>query len=164
MWAFGVLERDGEHRAVATVEPHNETQHYEVGRRLKAGGLTAVNKHDWNRFALALSRCSITVENGMFTEVHTGLTRMLADPPQPLSDRWIEVAKARRPALVIVPPGTMPSIGADRPVPLELLEHLPAAVDRLCEAKKLLAGFVTLLDAPAPKAGNGTHTLRTSEL
>ena len=160
-FAYGLVEKAGEQRAVAIAQADDAEAHEQLAKRFKAGGLTKVRAADWNRLALSLSDCSLTLEGGLHTQIHTGRSRMLLNPPQaPSSPQWLVVAGQRLPVLGLVGPGSLPSMGADRPAPDEVLELLPDQLDRAANDGTLLAGFARLLDVPAPTAGPGTHTTR----
>lgn len=160
-FAYGLVAKAGERRALAIAQADTTDAHEQLARRFKAGGLAKVRAADWNRFALGRSDCSITIEGSMHTQVHTGRSRMILATPQSVSSvGWVEVARERMPILGLVPPGSLPNVGPDRLVHGEILELLPEQLNQVADGGLLLAGFAQLLDTPAPVAGTGTRTTR----
>jgi hypothetical protein len=157
VWGLSVVaSAAGEVRAMALLQPADETAHGEVARRLKAAGLAAVRPPDWHRFALTRTQCSITVEHGHVTQAHTGRSRMLCQPPAEVSERWMEAAAGKLVIFGLLTPGSLPNV--EGMMPPELAEHGAELVAELVDQRRVLAGFATVLDAPAPAPGSGTRT------
>ncbi|MFJ8388616.1 hypothetical protein ACIQ9Q_29645 [Streptomyces sp. NPDC094438] len=108
-WGLGVVAAsDGDRWSTVTIQPPDDAEHAELAVRLKAAGLKRLNLREWNGGLWPLSRCSLTIQSGHLTQLHTGRSRIVCSEPLEVSPAWQEAAARGRALLSLVPPGTMP--------------------------------------------------------
>lgn len=139
--------------AYVTAQPDDEDAYAALAVRFKQVGMRAVSRSDWNAVRLPLTPCMVSVEDDHITEVHTSRSRILCSPPVKATANWLAAASRGRVVLVLVRPGTIPVVGADRALPEEFrelsVEQVLAAADR----REVHAGLARVLDGPAPHPG-----------
>lgn len=159
-WNFMVARSAGdERRAAAFLAPLNADAYYALAGRLRQGGMRPTNRVLWRRFAIDLTACTVTVQNGFFVELHTSRSRLAAMPPQRLTDSWCAAAELGAVLVGLAPPDTLPfpGVGVASPAATELSGEL---IDELAESGRLIVGFARVLDQPAPLAGPGQEGFR----
>ncbi|MFD9686779.1 hypothetical protein ACFWXO_13590 [Kitasatospora sp. NPDC059088] len=156
-WGLSVVDlADGDRWAVVVAQAADDAQYDALATRLKQAGLKRTREREWNRGLLPLTSCSVTVEDGYLTQLHTGRTRILAFPPPDVTPNWEQAAARGRVMFALVKPNTLPSIGAQPQDEVLHSEHRGLAAAQIAaEAAdgRLLAGLASVLDQPAPHPG-----------
>lgn len=95
---------------VVTVQPPDQGAYGELAVRVQAAGLARMTARTWGGGLWPVTRCSVTVQDGTLTQLHTARSRLLCPQPPPVSPRWQETADGRGlVALALVGPGTWPT-------------------------------------------------------
>jgi hypothetical protein len=140
-------------RPVLTIEPHEFAQHAHIATRLRRGGCKPLNFGAWTGMRWPDTSCTITISDHQgephFTELHTGASRMRPTHPIELAPKFVECLRTRV-LVALLMPGTLPSVGAGRLLPGELLEFIPEAIEASIWRGELLAGYARVIDHPAP--------------
>jgi hypothetical protein len=147
-WGLGVLEAsDGDRWASVVIQPDDEAMHAELAVRLKAAGLKRANAREWNAGLWPVSRCSVTLEGGCVTQMHTGRSRILASTPQRVTPNWEVAAERGRVVLALVQPGVF----APEDSTGELLSPDSwAGLDKAVQAGAVMAGLAEVRTTAEP--------------
>jgi hypothetical protein len=147
-WSLAVMGLgDDDQWAAVTVQPGDGGQHAEMVVRLKAAGLKKLTRREWDGALWPVSKCSVTVEGGHFTQIHTGRSRFLCTEPMPVSPLWVAAAGRGRAVLAVVPPGTWPDSEPDGEKGVEARARL---IDAAVDSRFLIGGLAEVRDTPEP--------------
>ncbi|GAA2686838.1 hypothetical protein [Streptomyces lunalinharesii] len=140
-WGLGVLQSDdGDRWAQVVIQPDETSEHAELAVRLKSAGCKRLSRREWDGGLWPLSKCSVTVEAGRLTQLHTGRSRILCSEPMPASTRWQAAAERGRVLLALVQPGTLNGVPLDVDVVADAAEPWPGMLDAV-SAGRLLGGL-----------------------
>lgn len=99
----------GDWWSVVTVQPPDQAAYGELAVRVQAAGLARMTARAWSAGLWPVTRCSVTVQDGRLTQLHTGRSRLLCPQQRPVSPIWQEAADRGLVALALVGPGTWPA-------------------------------------------------------
>lgn len=142
LWTLAVLERQHcERWASLTLQPPNDVTHADLAVRLQSAGLRRLSMDEWTRAAWPLSRCTVTVEQGILTQFHTGRSRVLAADKLPVGDEWQTCLMRGKVILSLIPPATSPD---------DVPGSATHALERAIETRMMLSGLAAVRYAPEP--------------
>ncbi|MFI7278443.1 hypothetical protein [Streptomyces sp. NPDC049879] len=113
-WSLGVVLDHGMERAVVQIVPDPD-QFEALRSRLAKAGVKRVRKDQWARADFDPVNVLMFVRDGHVNEISAEYrenvqggfrnrrSRIAANPPQPVSPRWMDAALARRPVIALIP-------------------------------------------------------------
>lgn len=115
IWVLAVLEpADSGPVALVGIEPVGETLYGQLHSRMRRAGFGQLNTRAWNTATWALSpTAAIDVVRGDLVRITTGQSSVYTAGPMPVSDRWLQAARARRALIALIKPGTVAGVDDD---------------------------------------------------
>lgn len=108
IWLLGVLDTRGGPTALVAIEPTTDEMHGTLSDRMRRGGFARVTLPEWNTGWWGLSRtAAVDVVRGDLVRITTGQASIYTGDTMPVTDRWLEAARARRACVALLVPGTL---------------------------------------------------------